>query len=740
MLPYAPWLCWFVPILGTAITMLVSVIRRKLSSYLAVLSIGISALFSFSMIPNVLDGKVIDLKTPWLYSQMGVLVDPLSVLMACVITCIGLLVTIFSVAYMKEDPSLARFWFLIQLFIGGYIVIVMANNLLFMFIGWEIVGLCCTGLAAFWYKDPEKAHVGLKTFMILRVADVLLLASILLIYVYSSPQTLNIKELAENNNLMVELSKSGMLFITALMFFGGAVGKAAQFPLHEWLPDALTASPSCFNALTECLAGPFLIARILPIFHEASIMKYNGIIDFFLVMAFIGALTSVISALIAMAQDNIFKVLSYSVSSVIGYMIAAFGLAGLMNDLSLGYLAGTFLLTIDGFVSALLFLTAAYISYTVGSDNLHLMSRFKSRIAHTSMEVGAIAIAGMPPLSGFWCTNWIQNVALDFAAETGSNGQFMLMLSGYVIFGLLIVGGGITAFYALRMMGLVFGGEAHTSEGDVSKNPPPLMRISLAVTLIITAFLDFLALLLISPFNTFLLPGQLVFANLTDVLVYLVPSVSTVLTCVAVAVGGFPAYKIYVKRTVDAGSFMESHGFLKAIHKFLQNRFYIDAFYHKVAYSAQTLSHRLYSSLEHGLNALNFFVASFLLFLSRRIYNGLEHGFNTFNNFIASRFLFIANLTYKYVETEGIAKPDVGGFSEFFDILSRRLISFSRWAYPYVELGGFDSFNQRLAKIVVFFSRKIRKIQTGVLSYNMLTVALGIVLVIILIMKFGGML
>ncbi|GAI57072.1 unnamed protein product, partial [marine sediment metagenome] len=225
--------------------------------------------------------------------------------------------------------------------------------------------------------------MGLKTFILLRVADVLLLASILLIYTYSG--TLNIRELAGSNNWMGELSRSGLLFITVLMFFGGAVGKAAQFPLQEWLPDALAASPSCFNALTECLAGPFIMARVLPIFHGG--IEYSGMVNFFLVMAFVGALTAVISALIATVQTNVFKVLSYSISSVIGYMIAALGLAGLMTDISGGYLAGTFLLTIDSFISALLFLTAAYISYTVGSDNLHYMSGFKSRIAHRSMEV-----------------------------------------------------------------------------------------------------------------------------------------------------------------------------------------------------------------------------------------------------------------------------------------------------------------------------------------------------------------
>ena len=681
MFPYAPWLCWLIPIIGTAVTPLVGAIRRKFSSYLAVLSIGMSALLSFSMIPDIYFGTAQpDLTIPWISNsiiQFGVYIDPLSVLMASVITCIGFLVTVFSVAYMQEEPSLARFWFLIQLFIGGYVVIVMADNLLFMFIGWEIVGVCCTGLAAFWYKDPNKARMGLKTFLVLHIADVLLLASILIIYAYS--HTLNIMELSQNNNWMGELSRSGLLFITALMFFGGAVGKAAQFPLQEWLPDALAASPSCFNALTECLAGPFLMARVLPIFHEASLMGYSGMVNFFLVMTFVGALTAVISALIAMVQVNIFKVLSYGISSVIGYMMAAFGLAGLMTDMSWGYLAGTFLLMVDAFVSALLFLTGAYISYAVGSDNLHHMGGFKSRIAHRSMEVGALALGGVPPLSGFWCTNWIQTIAWDFAGEAGIKGQFMLMISGYVIFALLIVGAGITAFYALRMMGLVFRKESYGSEGKVIRRPPSLMRISLAATLVVTAFLDFLALLLIPSFNKFLLPllGTLTFSNIVDVLMYIVPSISTVLTCVAVAVGGYPAYQLYIARRVNPVKLVEEHRFLGKVYGFLWKRCYIDALYHKVADGTIAFSNIVYKRLERSIDLLNYGVAGFF----------------------------------------------------------RRLSSVM---YKYPELRGIDALNYFLAHFVTSFARRFRKTHTGVLSYNMLTAFVGAIILIILLLLFGG--
>lgn len=693
MLPYAPWLCWLVPLIGSVLTPLFALVHRKLRDYAPVAFVGASVVFSLSMIPDVFTGKAVDWvsgealgnipldrQIPWVSSlgvNLEVLVDPFNVLMAVVVSSIGLLVTLFSVGYMRRDPSLTRFWCLIQLFIAGYLMIVIADNLLFMFIGWEIVGVCCTFLAAFWHKDPYKAHIGLKTFLVLRVGDVLLLASILIMYFYSG--TFNLTALG-NNIDWAGLSGSGLLFITVFMFFGGAIGKAAQFPLQEWLPDALATSPSSFNAVTECLAGPFLMARVLPIFHEAS--GYGGMVSFFLVMALVGALTAVISALIAATQINIFKVLAYSVSSMIGYMMAALGLAGLMADLSWGYLAGTFLLTLDAFVSALLFLTAAYISYAVGSDNLHHMGGFKSRIAHRSMEVGALALGGIPPLGGFWCTNWVQTVALDFAGEAGTKGQFLLMILGYVIFALLIIGAGITAFFCLRMMGLVFKRGGHKSEGKTVKKIPSVMRISLVATLAITMFLDFLALLLIPSFNRLLLHlpflRTLTFSNIVDVLIYIVPSISTVLTCVAVAVGGYPAYQLYIARRLDPVKLIEEHRFLTKAHDFLWKRCYIDALYHKVADGTITFSRR----------------------------------------------------AYRYVEISVIDRANYA-VARFFKRLSQIM-------YKYPELKGIDALNYFIANLVASFSRYFRRIHTGVLSYNMLMAFIGAALLIVLLFLFGG--
>ena len=373
----------------------------------------------------------------------------------------------------------------------------------------------------------------------------------------------------------------------------------------------------------------------------------------------------------------------------------------------MGYLAGIFLLTIDAFVSALLFLTAAYISYAVGSDNLHHMNGFKSRIAHSSMEVGAVAVAGIPPLSGFVCTNWIQTVALDFAAEAGVKGQSTMMILGYVIFALLIIGGGITAFYGLRLMGLVFRKGKYSSEERVPKKVPSLMRISLSITLGVTAFLDFLAIFLIPSFNRLLQPllHTLTFPTIVDSLAYIIISISTVLTCAAVAIGGYPAYQIYIARRFDPAELVEEHSFLKKIHAFFQNRFYINKLYYKIfAHPAITFSKGLYKRLESGsIDKLNYSVAFLFRRISRTVHERLE----------------------------------LGGIDAFTYAVGELFKQISKAAHTKLELGGIDVLNYSIASATTSFCQRFRKTHSGILSYNMLAVSIGIVLLIALIFIFG---
>lgn len=658
--------------IGAVFTLIFARINPKLRNYAPVAFAAASVVFSFSMIPDVFMGNVVDWvsgktlgnipydwQIPWVGSldiNLGVLVDPLSVLMTSLVCSIGLLVLIFSIGYMRGDPGLTRYWFLTQLFIGGLSMVVMAGNLLQLYIGWEIVGVCCYALVSFWYRDPQNARYGLKTFLVLRVGDVFLLASILIMYFYSG--TFNFGDIS-----LVKLSESGLLLITSLMFFAGAISKSAQFPLHVWLPDALPSSPASFNAITEVLAGVFLVARALPMFHDALVIGGCGeLVIFFSVVAGIGAFTALLGASIAMVQRNIVKVLSYSIISQYAYMMVGLGVGGLMTDRTAGYLAGNLHLMVDAIISGLLFLSAAAILHTVRSQDMFDMGGLRTQMPITfkCIAIGALATIGIPPLSGFWSEESIYAATLELAQEASQQGRFTLMITAYGLYVLLMITAAITTFYVIRMMGMVFGRKKSKHmkklerEGVPIKEVSSIMWVPMGVAALATVIIGVLAPFIITGFHEFFSPllGQgMVHEGFIDVLraAFLTPSFG--ITCVALAIGGYPAYRLYITRQADPVKLTEEHPFLRKIHNFLWNGCYIDAFYHRIA----------------------------------------------------------------------------DGTKEFSGVLCKS-----------VEIGVFDAFNYLVAECIEKFYQAFRKMQTGVLSWNMILVMVGATLLLILMLLSGG--
>ena len=570
-----------------------------------------------------------------------------------------------------------------QLFISGYLIIVLADNLLFMFIGWEIVGVCCTYLTAYKYEIRRMANLGFRVNTILRVGDVALLFFILIVYIYAG--TFNFIELSESTSWIVDLSKSGLLLLSSLMFLGGVIGKAAQFPLHEWLPDMLVGTPSSSNALTECLAGPYLMARALPIFHEAYTSGLSELSYFFLTAAWIGAITALIAALTATAQRHPQRVMAYAISGVIGFMLTALGLGGLNSEMAPGYLAGTTILMVDAFISALLILSTVYVSYAVDSEDLFRMSGLRCKIVQQGMEVAVFAMINVPPFSGFWLCNWVQSLALELSWEASQVGEDILLYSGYGLFALLILAGGVTAFYALRVMGLTF------SRGSMKRKirtVPLSMRSSFFGLLVITMIIDLTVPLIILLFNDYFMPitGMKVFQDVLGFVVYIIPSLSTLMTVLALAIGGYASYQIYMAGNLNPKEIMQRHPFMSKVYLFLQKRCLIDVAYNEIARGAIALSRGL----------------------------------------------------YRNVEMEGIKTFRIRGINEFFDIAIRWLASLSQWIYPSVELGIFERFNERLVEEIARVSDKIRSVQTGVLSYNMLLMAAGILAIGIILLASGG--
>ena len=686
MLPHAQWLCWVIPTLGSVIVPLfdMSELTKKYKGYLGVSTIGLSVLFSVSMIEDILRGEMIDfyLQVPFPL-EIGILIDPLSVLMAVVVSVIGLFVALFSHGYIGEDPGLTRFWFIMQLFISGYLIVVLADNLLFMFIGWEIVGVCCTCLTAYQYKIKRMADLGFKVNTILRVGDIALLIFILTVYTYAG--TFNFIKLSESSSWLIELSRSGLLLLSSLMFLGGVIGKAAQFPLHEWLPDMLVGTPSSSNALTECLAGPYLLARALPIFHAAYLSGLNELSYFFLAAAWIGAITALLTALTATAQRHPQRVMAYAISSIIGFMFTALGLGGLSNEMAAGYLAGTTILLVDAFISALLILSTVYVSYAVGSEDLFRMRGFRYNLVQQGMEVAVFAMINVPPFSGFWLCNWVQSLALELSWNASKVGEEILLYSGYGIFMLLILAGGVTAFYALRVMGLTF------SKGSLKRKireAPWSMRFSFFGLLVITMIIDLTVPLIILLLNDYFIAitEMMVFQNVFDFLAYIIPSVSTLMTILALIIGGYISYQLYIAQNVDPGELMRKHPFTNKIHLFLQKRCFIDAVYRKIARGAVILARDL----------------------------------------------------YRNVEMEGIKTFRIRGINEFFNIAIQWLASLSQWIYPSVELGIFERLNEKLVEGVIKVSDRIRSLQTGILSYNILLMTIGAAAIGLILLIFGG--
>jgi len=568
------------------------------------------------MIPDVHAGNFVNWEIPWVSSlgiDLGVLMDPLSVLMVSIISGIGFLVLIFSLEYMRRDAGLTRYWFFTQLFIGGLIMVVMAGNLLQLYIGWEVVGVCCYALVTHWYRNPENARYGLKTFLVLRVGDLSLLISILIIYFNCG--TFNFLGID-----IAKLSASGLLLITALLYFGGAVAKSAQFPLHVWLPDAMVATPASFNAITEVLAGVYLIARIFPILHAAE--GHVELTIFFLAVAWVGAFTALFGAIMAMVQKNLVRLLAYSIIGQYAYMMVALGVSGLAIDPAAGYLASVFHKMADAIISGLLFLSAAAILHRIRSQDVFDMGGLKASmpITFVCMLVGALATIGIPPLSGFWSEEAIYSATWELAQEAGKLGQSTLMFSAYGLFFFLMATAAVTTFYIVRMIGMVFDRESKhvkklKDQRELIHEVSPMMWIPMVILASATIVIGVFAPFIITSFHEFFSPPPLyqsmVYKEVIDILRRVFLSPGSVITYAALAIGGYPAYRLYVTRQADPTKLTKEHRFLGKVYGFLWNRCYIDTLYSKVfADGTKALAKIVYKRLELRIDALNYFIAN----------------------------------------------------------------------------------------------------------------------------------
>jgi len=399
-------------------------------------------------------------------------VDPLSSVMTLVVTFVGSLIHIYSVGYMHGDRGYARYFAYLNLFTAMMLVLVLGNNLLLMFLGWEGVGLCSYFLIGFWYEDPEKAYAGIKAFVVNRIGDFGFLLGIFILFWALGQKgiwTIDFGEIQEH----VHLLSPAVITAICLLLFLGAMGKSAQIPLHVWLPDAMagpTPVSALIHAATMVTAGVYMVARMNFLYVSSEFAMHW--------VTWVGAITALFAATIGICQRDIKKILAYSTVSQLGYMFVGVGLGA--------YAAGIFHLMTHAFFKALLFLGAGSVMHAMGNEtDIFKMGALRKKMPWTfwTFMIATLAIAGFPPLSGFFSKDEIL-----FQAYVANHGSGLLWL-------VLWLGAGVTAFYMFRLVFVTFFGEARDPHlYDHAHESPAVMTIPLAILAVGAAVTGFLGI------------------------------------------------------------------------------------------------------------------------------------------------------------------------------------------------------------------------------------------------------
>jgi NADH-quinone oxidoreductase subunit L len=440
--------------------------------YLGILAIGTSFVLFFPLVVDFLDfydfeeaHTFVHESIAWsdvgdFHLRMGTYVDPITIVMFGVITSVSLMVNIFSVGYMKGEPRYWWFFAVLQLFAASMLMLVMADNLLLLYISWELVGVCSFLLIGFYWEKRSATEAAKKAFITTRIGDVGLLIGIILLW--RETGTFEIQEIIHQAE--EGLIGSNMLFVASLFVFLGCMGKSAQVPFHVWLPDAMegpTPVSALIHAATMVVAGVYLTARLLPMFEAADGML--------LIITIVGLTTALLSGFIAFAQTDIKKVLAYSTVGQLGFMFVALGSASVT--------AGMFHLMTHAFFKALLFLGSG--SVIIATHHNQEMDRLgglwrKLPITGTTFFIGCVALAGLPPLAGFWSKDEILHVSLDHW-----DGGWAFILLGFAAI--------CTAFYTTRLFIRTFMGPAndehvyeHTRESNFWMTGPLIFLALLA--------------------------------------------------------------------------------------------------------------------------------------------------------------------------------------------------------------------------------------------------------------------
>jgi NADH-quinone oxidoreductase subunit L len=488
--------------------------------------------------------------------------DALSAVMALVVTGVGFLIHVYAVGYMAEDPDQPRFFAYLNLFTFAMLLLVLADNLLLLFVGWEGVGLCSYLLIGFWYEKDENAAAGKKAFVVNRIGDLgFVLGMLLLAWSLAGEggMSLDIAHVERHAGAL----GPGTATAVALLLLLGAAGKSAQLPLHVWLPDAMagpTPVSALIHAATMVTAGIYMIARLHVVFLASPLALE--------VVAALGAATALFAATIALVQTDIKKVLAYSTVSQLGYMFVALGVGA--------FASAIFHLMTHAFFKALLFLGAGSVIHGMsGEQDIRKMGGLRKRmpITYATFLVGALAIAGIPGFSGFFSKDEI--LFRTFVAEHG----------GPVLWGIDAFAAGLTAFYMFRLLFLTFHGTCRATaevEHHVHESPPS-MTMPLLVLAVLSLIGGYVALpfdfLWGNAFGDFLAPVLASVHHATADHDYALEAGLMAISFVVALAGIALAYVMYVANPALPARLAES---ARGLHDLLLNKYWVDELYDAV--------------------------------------------------------------------------------------------------------------------------------------------------------------
>ncbi len=738
-----PWLCWILPMLGAVLMPLIAKLGDKVRDYAAIAFAALPVISSFAMIPDLLSGHTagdITIGT-WINLfghplEAGVLVDPLSIMICNVVAFISFLIVVYSTSYMHGDKHLTRYWFFFLFFVGSMELLVISDNLVQVLIGWEGVGLCSYGLIGYYYRDAKErwlggpeptkmfppSHCGMKAFVVTGIGDVFILAAIFIIFSFAG--TLNFTELIHTaEHWLPELAATpGLLALTAVLFLGGPIGKSAQFPLHEWLPEAMagpTSVSALIHAATMVKAGVYLVARMSPVFYIGTFVLGLGEAQmYFTVIAIIGAFTCFLAASQAMVSVELKKILAYSTVSQIGYMMLGLGLSGFSEEAYIpGLTAGIFHLISHALFKAALFLGAGSVIHAVESIYTFNLGGLKKHMPKTYwlMLIATLSLSGIPPLSGFWSKD---SVFLS-AIIAGTPLAYTLLAVG-------AISAAMTLFYSIRYITVTFFGEEskHIKDMEHHGHPvheaPALMWVPIAILVVLVVIVGLLGL--VGVFVPSLSPEVFIeeqlhhaFHELLHGVDLVVPHIETGTKLMAVglsalmlSIGGGLGWYFYIGKKVDPGEFVSNNGLLTKIHTFLWNRWYMNPFYYRV------------------------FVDGFIT-LGKRMYNGFENlVFDNITALVSVSSISIGRM-FSFFETN-IYDPAIN--VKMVDAI----VDSSRTTFKNLETDIIDEgLNNGIPAIMTSLYNHVKKLQTGVLSYNIAyMVFIFLFLIVVFILNFGG--